>query len=90
MAAASGRAEEYLKTGVYRKGHIMADEELEIEIDATGKVTMRTKGIKGPACMDYADLIAQIVGREENRQTTSEYYETDETAERRIDIRQRR
>ena len=50
-------------------------EELEIEIDKSGKVTMRTKGVKGEACMDLADLVAQIVGREESRQKTQEFYE---------------
>jgi hypothetical protein len=69
----------------------MAQEELEIEIDPTGKVTMRTKGIKGPACMDYADLMAQIVGREESRETTPEYYESAQVESRgRIDVKQRR
>jgi hypothetical protein len=69
----------------------MAQEELEIEIDPSGKVTMRTKGIKGATCMDYADLMAQIVGREESRETTAEFYETAEVGTRgRIDVRQRR
>jgi hypothetical protein len=53
----------------------MAQEELEIEIDPTGKVTVRTKGIKGEACLDYTDLLAQLLGREESRQLTHEYYE---------------
>jgi hypothetical protein len=69
----------------------MAQEELEIEIDPNGKVTMRTKGIKGPVCMDYADLMAQIIGREEGRETTSEFYETAEVETRgRVDVKQRR
>ncbi len=68
----------------------MAQEELEIEIAPDGKVTVTTKGIKGPACMDYADLIAQIVGREESRVKTAEYYEEAEQTERRVDIKQRR
>ena len=67
----------------------MADEELEIEIDPTGKVTMRTTGIKGPACMDYADLLAQIVGREEERQNDRRVLrETEETAESRVNVKQ--
>jgi hypothetical protein len=53
----------------------MAREEFEIEISPTGKVTVRTKGIKGSACLPYADLFAQIIGKEESRQLTSEYYE---------------
>jgi hypothetical protein len=68
----------------------MAQEELEIEISPDGKVTVTTKGIKGPACMDYADLIAQILGREESRQKTSEYYETAETLERHVNVKQKR
>ena len=65
-------------------------EELEIEIDQTGKVTMRTKGIKGPVCMEYADLLAQIVGREEFREKTREYLESQEHLTRRVDVEQRR
>lgn len=68
----------------------MAEEELEIEIDASGKVTMRTHGIKGAACMQYADLLAQIVGREESRQKTNEYYETSQQVVRRVDVKQHR
>ncbi len=56
----------------------MAKEELEIEIDPTGKVTARTIGVKGPRCLDLADLLARLVGREESRQLTNEYYEVDQ------------
>lgn len=69
----------------------MAEQELEIEISPEGKVTVRTKGIKGAACMDYADLLAQIVGREESREKTAEFYEVEvEQGARRIDVKQRR
>jgi hypothetical protein len=68
----------------------MAEEELEIEIAPDGKVTVTTKGIKGPACMDYADLIAQIIGREISREKTAEYYEQAEQIQRHVDIKQRR
>ena len=68
----------------------MAQEELEIEIDPTGKVTMRTKGIKGPACMEYADLLAFIVGREESREKTHEFYEATEHVRHTVDVKQRR
>ena len=53
----------------------MAQEELEIEIDATGKVTVTTKGIKGPACLDITKAIAQLLGREESTELTPEFYE---------------
>ena len=66
----------------------MAQEELEIEIDPTGKVTMRTKGVKGPVCMNYADLLAQIVGREESREKTHEFMEAQEHVVRRVDVKQ--
>jgi len=68
----------------------MSQEELEIEIDSTGKVTMRTKGVKGPVCMEYADLLAQIVGREESREKTNEYYEATEHVRRGVDVKQHR
>jgi Protein of unknown function (DUF2997) len=53
----------------------MGDEELDIEIDAAGKVTVRTKGIKGEACLDVVEAIARLIGREESRALTPEYYE---------------
>jgi Protein of unknown function (DUF2997) len=55
----------------------MDHEELEIEIGAGGKVTVRTIGIKGTRCLDIAEAVARIVGREESRQLTDEYYEND-------------
>jgi hypothetical protein len=68
----------------------MAQEELEIEIDATGKVTMRTKGIKGPVCMEYADLLARIVGREESREKTHEHFEAEAHVRRQLSVKQQR
>ncbi len=56
----------------------MAREELEIEIGPSGKVTARTIGIKGPRCLDLAEFLARIVGREESRELTREYYEAAE------------
>ena len=46
----------------------MAQEELEIEIDAQGRVQVRTIGIKGARCLDYAEALARILGREESRE----------------------
>ena len=67
----------------------MAKEELEIEIGPSGKVTARTIGIKGPRCLDLADLLARIVGREESRKLTREYYEATERVQDRVDVKQR-
>jgi hypothetical protein len=68
----------------------MAKEEIEIEISPSGKVTARTIGIKGSRCLDVADLLARIVGREESRTLTSEYYETEQSIDEQIRMQQRR
>ncbi len=68
----------------------MAQEELEIEIDAQGRVTVRTIGIKGPRCLDYAETVAQILGREESRELTSEFYEAEQTTQSHVDVKRRR
>jgi len=68
----------------------MAKEELEIEISPSGKVTARTIGVKGPRCLDLADLLARIVGREESRTLTNEYYETEQHVTDQLEIHQRR
>lgn len=64
--------------------------ELEIEISRTGQVTIRPKGIKGKECIHWAELLAQIVGKEESRQLTSEFYEVSEHAKVEQDVKQRR
>jgi hypothetical protein len=68
----------------------MAKEELEISIDAAGRVTVRTIGIKGPRCLDYAEAVAQILGREESRTLTSEFYEAQQTAQAHVDVKHSR
>jgi hypothetical protein len=68
----------------------VAQEEIEIEIDPTGKVTVRTIGIKGARCLDVAEFLARIIGREESRKLTSEYYEATGAVERHVDVKQRR
>jgi hypothetical protein len=50
-------------------------EEIEIEIDAAGKVTIRTKGIKGAACLDAVEALVKLLGREESRELTAEFHE---------------
>jgi hypothetical protein len=49
--------------------------ELDITISRTGKVTVEVKGAKGPRCLKYADLIQEIIGREDSRRLTEEYYQ---------------
>lgn len=55
-----------------------AKHELEIEINAKGKVEVMVKGAKGKRCLDYVQLFSSI-GKVEDQQTTSEYYEPDPT-----------
>lgn len=62
-------------------------EELEIEISPTGQVTVRTIGIKGERCIDAAAFIAQIVGKEESRELTSEYYEAQQHIQQHQNVR---
>jgi hypothetical protein len=64
--------------------------ELEIEISETGQVTVRPKGIKGKECIHWAELLAQIVGKEEARQFTSEYYEAQQETQAHQNLKQRR
>ena len=66
----------------------MAKEEFEIEVDREGKVTIKTIGIKGPRCVDAAEALAQLIGREEARKLTGEYYEVEQDVSGQIDIRQ--
>lgn len=69
----------------------MADrppKEFEVTIDPDGKVTVHTKGAKGIACHDWADLMVEILGREESRRLTGEFYEsTNEQARRQVDAK---
>jgi quercetin dioxygenase-like cupin family protein len=69
----------------------MASEELEIEIDSHGHVTVHTKGFKGKSCLKIAEELARILGREESRQLTGEYYEAEQTqsTQSHVDVRQR-
>jgi hypothetical protein len=67
----------------------MAQQEFEIEISPNGKVTVRTIGIKGPGCVDAAEMVARIIGQVESKQLTSEYYETEVDVRGTTDVKQR-
>ena len=67
----------------------MANEEIEIEISPTGKVTVRTIGIKGKRCLDAAQKITEIIGRQEDSELTGEYYEAEEHIQQHLDIHNR-
>lgn len=68
----------------------MASEEIEIEIGVDGRVTVRTKGIKGEACKDYAAAVARLIGRIEATEPTAELYETPDVVRRVVDLHNRR
>jgi hypothetical protein len=62
----------------------------EITIDKSGKVSVHTKGAKGNACHDWADLMVEILGRQESRLLTGEFYESaSEQAKRTVDAKNR-
>ena len=61
--------------------------EFEIIISKTGTVTVEVKGVTGPRCLELADMIKELVGREEARSLTAEYYAPDSKV--RIDARVR-
>ena len=50
-------------------------EELEIEIDEQGRVHVVTKGLKGPACLEYAKVFQELLGPVVEQRLTHEYYE---------------
>jgi hypothetical protein len=64
----------------------MAKEEFEIEVGRDGKITIKTIGIKGERCIDAAEALVKLIGREEARELTSEYYEVEQDVSGHVDI----
>ena len=56
----------------------MAEQELEITISPEGKVTVETKGLKGSDCLKYANMLVELLGKQESLEKTTEFYETEE------------
>jgi len=52
-------------------------------------VKVLVKGVSGQQCLSYADLLAEIIGRENSRELTAEYYKQQATGVR-IEVQQRR
>lgn len=59
----------------------MKNEELEIEIDATGRVRVLTKGIKGKACLDYVEIFNQLLGPVQSQELTPEFNQIENRVE---------
>ena len=53
----------------------MAKHEVEITISKAGEVKVHIKGVKGKACLEYAEWLSKVVGKVKDRKLTSEYYE---------------
>ncbi len=64
----------------------MAQHEVEIEITKQGDVKVHIKGVKGKACLEYAQWLTELVGKVKDQQLTSEYYEPE--VKTRVDLRQ--
>ena len=51
---------------------------LDITIGKDGKVRIKVHGVSGQECVQLTDAIAKIVGHEDSRQMTSEFYGGDQ------------
>lgn len=52
----------------------MSDAQYEIVIGKDGQVRVKVLGSQGEKCMRLADFVRDILGREESREKTAEYY----------------
>jgi hypothetical protein len=64
--------------------------EFEIRIDKDGRVHVEIKGSQGQRCLALADMLREIVGTEEKRTLTSEYYGPDGKVRINVKAQQRR
>ncbi|MBN1257187.1 MAG: DUF2997 domain-containing protein [Planctomycetes bacterium] len=53
----------------------MEKHELDITISPNGEVKVHIKGVKGPACLEYAKIFEKILGEASDVEHTHEYYE---------------
>ena len=63
--------------------------EFDITISNKGKLKVHIKGVKGNRCIELADLIRDIVGKEDSRELTADYYEMDGAVRINTDVRAR-
>ena len=52
----------------------MAQPEFDIRIGRDGRVKVIVQGVSGEECLELTDMLRDIIGREESRELTSEYY----------------
>ncbi len=67
----------------------MEQPEFDITIGKDGKLKVQVKGSQGAKCLELADLIRDIVGQEESRQLTTEYYGPDTKVRMNVNVRQK-
>jgi hypothetical protein len=67
----------------------MAQHDVEITILKSGEVKVHVKGVKGKGCMEYAEWLAEVVGKIKDKQLTSEYYEPETKAKIQLRTEQR-
>jgi hypothetical protein len=49
--------------------------EIELLFTPDGEVRMKTRGLKGKACMDETESLERAIGTVTDREKTSEYYQ---------------
>lgn len=52
----------------------MAQPQFDIQIGKDGKVKVKVSGVSGKECTALSDMLKEIVGREESREHTAEFY----------------
>jgi hypothetical protein len=52
----------------------MAGPQFDIQIGKDGKVKLRVEGASGAECIALSDMLKEILGKEESRELTPEYY----------------
>ena len=68
----------------------MAEEEIEIEISPSGKVTARTMGSRDHAAWTSPTCWPASSAREVSRELTNEYYEADDRSSDTTEVKQHR
>ncbi|MBL9119858.1 MAG: DUF2997 domain-containing protein [Phycisphaerae bacterium] len=52
----------------------MSQPEFDITIGKDGTVTVKVTGVSGEECIKLSDMLKEIIGREESRSLTGEFY----------------
>ncbi|MBK7404268.1 MAG: DUF2997 domain-containing protein [Phycisphaerales bacterium] len=52
----------------------MTNPQFDIQIGKDGKVKLKVSGASGGECLALADMLKEIIGKEESRELTGEYY----------------